>query len=812
MKNILKLLLLFLLSNIVLNTNAQRDKILQLPEQFSRFMPELLADSIYQAKKAINLNVAKKGTILSETKYTKWTVFSDRADNKLLDDNFKPKLDSEKKFITLDFLEKCYVYDTKDTYLYIISKSGKKEGWISTKNLIISEYAAIKTKTGVTKKAMVLTSVSKLTPSEVDKFKENLEKYDFYNTPNLKNPNGIKAKKFEIFYILKSEGNYSLLSRVDKLNSEMSSRVLTTSVVGWFLTANLTEWNHRVCYELQYGADYQELYKDKIIPVFVEDLGVEKIKKYRLYRDDVQVTKDIITKQTIPSEKLHSGIMRMPLLKHEGEPGVDIQLVAQILNLDSNADLEQNKAELKEKLMKLQKKTQSLNIFFVIDATSSMKPYFQAVAKSIEEIIKLPDNADVGKYVQQTRFGYALYRDYPDGKLAFEVEKLVGASQVKTLTQKLKNTTSKSIGKSISEAQYQGLIEGISAAGFNKDQSNIIVLIGDVGNHRDDKKYTLNQVIESLVKYETGLIAFQVINGTHPSYMDFNFDVQDYLFRTATHKHYDIDKKVVTLKSVTDEKGVQNTYMLNYSDDVEAGDYRMFGRFSYAPVNKMMNTSVLENNIKNTVLEYLHGVDSRIIKLEKYIQGEYTESDYENADKAFFEWLKRRNFDEKQISLLLNLSEVSSRGYTSKDLYQLSKPAYFPVVFLSLTEYNEIKRNLRSVNFTITHSGAKEALKNSMTSLASTIVGISEAEAGNLTMDEVWEIILGIPYNNNDLKDIKLKNLTSDIENDKFEAFFDKFRTVAKNFREKDFSKYSFPNAGQVYFWIPLEDLIGQEF
>ena len=75
----------------------------------------------------------------------------------------------------------------------------------------------------------------------------------------------------------------------------------------------------------------------------------------------------------------------------------------------------------------------------------------------------------------------------------------------------INSTICKSLDSDLPEAQYNGLINGINEIGFNANESNIIVLIGDCGNHLEDKNgYTINNIIDLYQKYKTNLISFQV--------------------------------------------------------------------------------------------------------------------------------------------------------------------------------------------------------------------------------------------------------------------------------------------------------------
>lgn len=801
--NFLRIITFTLLFLIVPFYIQAQNKPLGMPKIFSSYLTADMMANIYDGTISLEREARDESV---------WYVYSDRDGNELTHKNGASI--SSKNILTL--MEKCHVLELSGTKLRVRTIDKEKEGWIEARRLILSPYAAIRDKSGTTKRAMILTSVSDLTPEAIKEYQDAILEYKFYNQPKFASENKKKAKKFEFYYVLKTEGIFSLLSTVDKFQPNISTKELLPNVKGWFKNLNLTEWNHRVCYEIQYGREVQQEYKDSIIPVFVEDeiRGMKKIRGYYHYNKKVNIHTDLISKQTIPATRLNTYIMRMPLLEHKSkEP--DIQLVAQILNLDKNKhnQLEEQKAEALKNIELLKKKSKKINLFFVIDATSSMRPYYGAIAQSIEEIINLGNQNDIGGYVTQTRFGYALYRDYPDSRNGEDYKfgsKLVGQNQLENLKSQIRNENCHSVGTTIAEAQYQGLIKGIHDAKFDLTQSNLVILIGDVGNHRNDNSVKLKQVVDSLAKYEASLIAFQAINGTDPSYMDFNFDVQDYLRGAATASKYNVPNSGFALNS-TEE---QNTYKIRYTDQQKSETYRMFGRFSYANVNQAMDPNILVQNINIAILEYLKGIEKKISQLTAFANGDMASpNDVKGteAQQAFFDWLLRRGFTEEDIKLLTELGDVSSRGYTSKNMYPWIKTyAYYPVVFMSKSELDDIKRVIKGIrDGRQSNSKMKENFMRVLNTFAQRIIGISEQEAGDLTLNQVWEVILGIPLNNTTYGNIKISNI-SQMGNDEFDNFYKLFDETAGKLYDGDFSASSFTKGEQTFYWIPLEDLMGE--
>ena len=148
-----------------------------------------------------------------------------------------------------------------------------------------------------------------------------------------------------------------------------------------------------------------------------------------------------------------------------------------------------------------------------------MSPFVRSAKTAIEEIIKSVSIKD-RKYLS---VGYTIYRDYPDGK--FAVVSTEPSSDFDQFSKEVEGIKCFSQAPTRAEAFYQGLIEGIKAANFNdKFAQNLLVVIGDAGNHIDDS-LTIEDVEAALEGKKITLFGLQTTNGAHASYLDFNQDI-----------------------------------------------------------------------------------------------------------------------------------------------------------------------------------------------------------------------------------------------------------------------------------------------
>ena len=222
------------------------------------------------------------------------------------------------------------------------------------------------------------------------------------------------------------------------------------------------------------------------------------------------------------------------------------------------------------------------------------------------------------------------------------------------------------------------MIKGIQKAGFNQNHSNIVVLIGDAGNHTPDPNgYSVNKVVVEMNKYNINLIAFQVIAGSNSSYTQFNWDAQDYLYGAAK-VHVNKNTKV-QLTELSINSSIKNTYSLTYGSQSKNAAFRMFGRFTYATGNSPMSTTILEENINGSASKYLNKIQTEMKLLENVLAGEGGENGEFTTE--FIGYLKRMGFTEEQIKLLMSLGEISSKGNTSIKYFNKSTDCFYPVVF-----------------------------------------------------------------------------------------------------------------------------------
>ncbi len=764
-------------------------------------MPRKLADNV----KAEFINAIHSGekSLLKVANGPKasnvWTVYSDRSDNILRGSPNGLKKRGDRK--ALRFMEQVIVKEIKqkdghfwfNVYSRIYQahegadvQHHKERGWIRADKVLLTNYALLNEKS-ITKKEMALFSIDVgKDPEEVD--------YLYYEKPAAKESKGV-VQKFDIYYVLKEEVGNLLLSNTDKLSGEK----VKGDVLGWMKNAKTTSWDHRVCLERTHGKrikskySSRKEYKEYKLPVF------DNIEALKFFLSNNQAKqKTIFRSLNIEKDRPHPQSMRMPVLEN-----IDNEKKKVVTIVDVGEEERTNKAKIQERLNKLKNKREAVNILFVIDGTESMTEYYPPIRESIIETIK---NNPVSATEKKLRFGLAIYRDYPDGKEKFSLIPLTNDHE--KIIKELHKVETKSKDDDLPEAQYQGIINGLKKAGFEKGNSNVVVLVGDAGNHKPDPKdHTYQKVIDHLYKKRASLITFQVVNGTHTTYDAFNYDVQEYL-RNSANRYVKNASDVKLTKA-----NVENTYKLAYPNFSRKDESLfMFGRFTYASSDqKAMGPSLLNKNIVTALQDYLNTVDEAITMIQNARRGGQTKDG--KPDEQFLRWLRLQDWSEELIRTYQRMGHITKKGFVNTHYYGLDKPCFKPVVFLSETEKRDIDNTLRAlIEGRMTKTERQKEMQNTLLNQCLKMLGSdSKDQILNKTMDEIWDIILNVPFTGRkSIKDKKLREIST-MNKKEFQKFYHDFKEAARRFMNKSYRDSKFELADQYFYWIPLKDLPGND-
>ena len=176
------------------------------------------------------------------------------------------------------------------------------------------------------------------------------------------------------------------------------------------------------------------------------------------------------------------------------------------------------------------------------------------------------------------------------------------------------------------------------------------------------------------------------------------------------------------------------------------------------------------------------------------------------------------NYSREEAIDYMNRREVTISAYVAMDYSKMGIDAQKEVVFLSDKEKRSLTRSLRKLSSDECKSNTeqKKCFQENMIEVCRSLLGYKTSleTIENLTMNQVWQNLIGADFKNEKLKDIKLKSL-NEIRNKDFKKFYNDFTSKARSFTDNSyvnddsFKSRRFSLSGSYFYWIPLEDLPG---
>ena len=741
-----------------------------------------------------------------------WRVYSDRSKNFLYNTPNGSPMGT-----MLDYMQPLNVKKVDGKWLKLFTLDNQELGWVRSNNILLNSFCLLTTgvtdndvEVSIPTKKIIITSLAELVERGIEL--EDAEKYrHFYTEPSTNMNRRLQdVKDFEIYYVYKEQGGSVLLATNDKLTQ---GSITNKSVVkGWIPLGNTTSWDNRLMLEPARSTLAQQAYGPKILHGY-KDLAQLKTKL------EQNISKDNTSFIDFQVGAIPYDRMRKPVIQSIDN---NILQVVSIMR-DTEGDII-NKKRLKEMERKIERQQQNTNIVFVVDATSSMKPYFSSISKSIGEIMS--QNRNENKH--SLKFAVVIYRDYADKAKNRDCEVLALTADQSEVKSYLNKVVCSSNNKLMPEAQFNGIIKGIEELDLNPEDSNVMVLIGDCGNHDDpnsEKNYDVEDVANILDKYDLNVISFQVNFDMNTSDMDtyikFNTDVKKFIQLKANKitRNRETDLSA-DWKRVDGKKNSIELSMVESSEDF----VNTFGRVIYAK-NGKMNTDVLQNHITGRLSEYMDVTDNNLVilrkgwnpKVDKVPEGLllYIENSFEITRKEALEFLQR--------------NEVTQSAYVALKYDDSPINALEHVVFMSNKDFESLRKQLNefiSSESDISTSEKAMQFQERLISICKNILGGSTESSDpssqsnevveNLIINDVWQLIFHVDYNAfPEIKDRKLNELASFKKKKILKEVMEDFKIKSKDFCGKSYySKNEYERRemminGDKFYWIPLEDLPG---
>jgi hypothetical protein len=191
--------------------------------------------------------------------------------------------------------------------------------------------------------------------------------------------------------------------------------------------------------------------------------------------------------------------------------------------------------------------SKTLDILFVIDATGSMSPYFDATCSGIEQVVHdIKSTFELRQLNPTLRFSVLFYRDYKDDydDTSFLTRrKELRSNNNEQIIDYIKEMTADK-GGDVPEAVFYALSEQLIQSDLKEGSFRVLIHIGDVGNHeKDEHGYTAEMVNNLLEETHIDLVVGINVSG-NPTLKK---NMQDYTLGIS-----DEEKLIFTSKSVKD--------------------------------------------------------------------------------------------------------------------------------------------------------------------------------------------------------------------------------------------------------------------
>jgi hypothetical protein len=773
MNKIIKLLLVFLISNSVLSQDFKT-----VPDAFNKQCKSSFIKSIENGNKSLN-DISKK---TSTDLY--WIVYSDRKNN-----DFYSEKNGSSNSKTASFLQGFFVQEVSGNWLHLIEMIEEVDmGWIKADKLILSNFSLItesdlsKGEISIPRKSIILTSIDNANSTA-----NSNKKYYTHPSNKSKVYESGKPKKFQSLFVYKESNGSLLLGVTDVLGHSGTNK--SSKIHGWINEKDVEAWNTRVALENSDSELARETYGS------TKFNGYSTLKELELCLEQQSCSNKSNFVQ-IKIAPTRSNEMRRPIIETVDDN--IFRIVAVLGDKDGSKEME-------SKLEKARKLQERINIVFVLDATASMNPYYKSIANSLEKVI---DNNQ--KIINSSlKVGVVIYRDYLDGNDAYDVLPL--STNFKKTKEFINNTRCHSKDKDLPEAQYNGLINGLSKVGFNSSESNVVVIIGDCGNHViDEKGYKSDQIVELFDNYNVNVISFQVDSKSDYSFFKFNEDIFNIIKNTA--------KKRVsssTLKIKFKELKDYTIKLLMIEEGKE--DYEnMFGVIVYAN-GESSSPKLLEKTIESSITDYMKSIEKNINILSQYIYkgGPVGEKPPPGIINAL---MKKFKLTEEEVIDYLKKTELTAKAFVALDYNGSGVPTQKPVILLTEFEKNKLTKSLMKLTEgDYGTSERKAAFQKNIILVCRSIIGQSTSEEliKSLTMNQIWNIVLGVDFGNKKIKNLKLSELETEMSRAQFRKFYKEFENISRYFCNNSYiysdqmKNRRFSVAGSYLYWIPLEDLPG---
>lgn len=768
----------------------------KLPVNCEAALPKLLATNLI--KQSDVSKVMSSGNYgQSDTRKTYWIAYSDRENNTTY------QSPGGSAYGKLEFNEPVRIAKISGDYALVYSEPAKgmvypkiseratSRGWVSMKHLLLWNSCPTNEQM-IYNKALIVMNLDQ---------RQNMDGQALcYKNPAQKDRGTRLRTNMEFYFVMKEEGNLSLLARQYKIGGTMTDQVL----YGWVNKAYYIPWDQRSCLEPNWNKEVADYFaannskatvyenKDLTNPKSIMPLGRENSVPGRNDANKYRLNPTAMRFPILDNKTGNSNLYHCTAFAGSGGGTTEVPVGGggeETVFIDNT---------LKEKSI--------INLIVVIDGTSSMENFYKPMQEAIQQA-----NTFFGTQNRTVRVGVVIYRDYLDGQYLTEVQPMVSPNDP-GLAAFLSNGGKYGIkshpdDKTWAEALYKGLEVALDAGkmGYSPNNSNIMFVVGDCGNDLDDKKCLSEPAIVSkMAANHIQLASFQVRYQNEHAFLLFRKQMNDIVRANMEKQYSELDKG---------ERGIKGGFKEiphGYEFKLQRETNFFMGSSHFAEQGKEMMAANLYELVKSRYEQFGTVID---LWMKTINEGDVTLSGAsENVgymERKFLESI----FTKEQIERIKkNSSLMACSGYTEKK--DASGREYWkPVLYMSSDEFAALREKLKPVSDAAKRGGTdRRPYVNAIKALIrAQLPDLSEAELNNMSVEEIMTVIGGLNLsigatNGRTLLQIQNETIVNQAEFDGMVQAFNKKYNKLERMAEQNYP-FKVERNNSTYYWLPAEDL-----
>ena len=699
--------------------------------------------------------------------------------------------------------EFAHIYKDENVQGRSLSKDAIDFGWIHKRELLLWNKCLVTSEYNINKKALIVNTVETIKGQDIN----DLNYVKFRNAPS-KNAGftGNKSQMFEYYYVYKtdvdSEGNeWYLLSTADFIAS-INDR---EEILGWTNKNRLIDWDSRIAVEPNWEKEAQKERRSKQQLVFWADK--ESCLKYFSSENSISDTMKIWDRDNL-KKRANGSLPRFPLLQNPEiiqyeNKEVNILkagIIGDVKNREETVFSAENFSKVIDKITKKLIKKKNVNVFFVIDATKSMQPYFGSVKNAITKFMsKIEEKNSNNKF----KFAVGIYRDISEGEeKAFKVKEFGNTKDVLNF---LSNVKARDIHNyTFTESMFDGIINSLYDSPVDADGTNFLIVIGDAGNHTKNEvsnREKMEIIADLLNEYEYNFLSFQVHNNGNKQELEASAEFVNQ-FKEIGKLFGEKSKLDINIEGFENYKPVLIKDGENYKFQKNTS-YRIFNIYGLQKGNSI-SAKELEKELTDQLVGYddfardfIDFVRDKIYKRKEKL----VDRNWGTFSPGYYYLLKNAGITDKEIEALeKNSYQMFVEGWGPINIEGYSYPLMKKVVIFSQDELNRINVNMQN----LFQFSTSEAFVRYIKSQAKTLLIVQRSD---ISINELLSQIIGLPVRSKLFEDITLKDINHLTEDDYFNLtkyLKIKQRKISKILKDKDF-KYQFMpdvNRASVFYWI----------